>query len=142
MATNERWGRQLRAARRSYEDRHDVRLSYAEIGRRVGAQLNRAPFSATSARAWFVEGQEPETFQIAAAIARVLEADPGELAFGGDALGNTAGTFMVGPIPLDPSTIVDETDESRADYERMKAEEAAKQQPAKLVPKDRKSNGR
>lgn len=75
------WGQQLRSARRAYEERHDTRLSYAEIGRRVGAKLDRAAFSATSARAWFVDGQEPDSFTVVEAIADVLEADPGFLAF-------------------------------------------------------------
>jgi hypothetical protein len=81
VAINAFWGQQLRSARRAYEERHDTRLSYAEIGRRVGAKLERPAFSATSARAWFVEGQEPDSFVVVEAIAAVLEADPGFLAF-------------------------------------------------------------
>lgn len=81
LAVNEDWGRRLRAARRAYEDRHDTRLSYTEIGRRVGLRLGRKPYSSPSARAWFIEGQEPESFAVAAAIAFVLEVDPGGLAF-------------------------------------------------------------
>lgn len=81
MAVNARWGQKLREALRAYEQRHDTRLSYSEIGRRVGARLKREPFASQSARAWFVEGQEPESFAVAEAIASVLEADPGALAF-------------------------------------------------------------
>lgn len=83
MATNDSWGRRLRDAKRDYEKRHDTRLSYAEIGVRVAAVVGRdRPFASTSVRSWFVEGQEPEAFAITAALAVVLEADAGALAFG------------------------------------------------------------
>ena len=82
MAVNEEWGRQLRAALRAYEEREDARLSWSEIGRRVGARLGRAPFASQTVGAWFKDGQEPEPFiAVAAAIAYVLKADPGALVF-------------------------------------------------------------
>ena len=84
MAMNEGWGRRLRSARRAYTERHDRALTYKEIGERVGALVGRPAFSHSSVRAWFVDGQEPDSFEIAAAIARVLEVDFAALAIGAD----------------------------------------------------------
>lgn len=83
LATNEEWSRRLRDAKRDYEKNHDTRLTFKEIGVRVAALVGRAePFKHTSARAWFEEGQEPDAFAVAEAIALVLEADPAALVFG------------------------------------------------------------
>lgn len=82
MAKDAGWGRRLRTARRAFVERHDRTLPYKEIGALVGAALRREPFTHTTVRAWFTEGQEPDSFALAAALADVLEADPGWLAFG------------------------------------------------------------
>lgn len=77
-------GRRLRDAKRDYEQRHDVDLTWVELGKRIGAALGRKPIKYQVVQRWFLEGREPAEFVTTiAAIARVLEADPGALAFGG-----------------------------------------------------------
>jgi transcriptional regulator with XRE-family HTH domain len=53
-----------------------------EIGRRVGEMLRRdKPFNPSAANKWFNEGSVPDVGTIAA-LATVLQVDPGWLAFG------------------------------------------------------------
>ena len=120
MAVNEHWGRQLRAALRAYEERHDgERLSWAEIGRRVGARLGREPFASQTAGAWFKDGQEPESFAVAAALADVLEADPGALAFGERRRKDRPTGAL--PVPPDPELDRKLTGQERANHDALVA---------------------
>lgn len=76
MAKDADWGKRLRQARADFEGRQDhKRLPYRQIGERVGELLGREPFEYTTVRAWFVDGQEPESFVIAKALAAALEVD-------------------------------------------------------------------
>lgn len=86
MADNPAYGRRLREAKRSYELAHDCDLTWREIGERVGAVLQREPFSAQVVQRWFAAGREPERFAITEAIGVALGADPAWLAFGTGAM--------------------------------------------------------
>ena len=82
MAVNPEWGRRLRKAHRAWKDKHDAPMSFRELGERVAALLGREkPYTHAAVRAWLMDGQEPDSFTVAEAIARVLEADPASLAF-------------------------------------------------------------
>lgn len=74
VATDESWGRNLRSAKRAWEERHDAKLSYKEIGARVAQQAGRdKPFGHSAVLNWFENGQEPEGFHIVRALAALLE---------------------------------------------------------------------
>lgn len=80
MANDEAWGRNLRSAKRRFEEKHDTRLTYAEIGKRVAKVLGRdEPFTHSTVYQWIEGGQEPEGFPIVRALALVLETDVGAL---------------------------------------------------------------
>jgi hypothetical protein len=82
MAKDDGWGRRLRSARRAFVERHDAALTYEAIGEALGRLLKRPAFKHSTVRAWFADGQEPESFEVARAIATVLEADAGYLITG------------------------------------------------------------
>lgn len=76
VAIDEAWGRNLRSAKRAYEERHDTRLTYKVIGERVAKSAGRdKPFGHSAVLNWFENGQEPEAFAIVRAIATVLETE-------------------------------------------------------------------
>lgn len=80
MATDESWGRNLRSAKRGFEEKHDTRLTYKEIGRRVAEAMGRKkPFGHSAVLNWFENGQEPEGFPVVRALAQVLEVEVGAL---------------------------------------------------------------
>lgn len=129
MAVNEAWGRRLRDAKRDFEKRHDTSLSYTEIGRRVAKVLERrTPFAPTSARSWFVEGQEPETFAIAGAIAVVLEADAGYLMTGYEKPASVGGEedIEIGAVALTPAQKGRARESAKATRESRRAAAAKK----------------
>lgn len=83
MALNPGWGRRLRSAKKRWEERHDRDLTFGEIGARVAQLVGREmPYSHVAAGAWFEKGQEPASFDVAIALAQLLEEDPGELIVG------------------------------------------------------------
>lgn len=102
MAKDEGWGRRLRTARRAYEERHDAGLTYEEIGERLGRLLKRAAFKHSTVRAWFTEGQEPDSFEVARALATVLEADAGHLITGGPMAATPIDVPAPAPAALPP----------------------------------------
>ena len=84
MADSPELGRRLRDAKRDYEKRHDVDLSWREIGERVATVLGRdKPVAYQVVQRWFTDGREPQDFvDTLRAIASVLETDPHSLTFG------------------------------------------------------------
>lgn len=105
MAKDEGWGRRLRTARRAYEERHDGGLTYDAIGEKLGKLLKRPAFKHSTVRAWFVDGQEPDSFVVATALATVLEEDAGYLITGHRKAPAEAEAedFTVGAVALTPA---------------------------------------
>lgn len=82
MAKNAGWGRRLRDALRDVEKARDGKLPLREIGERVAVLTGRATsYTPTAVRGWF-QGQEPDAFAVAVALATVLDADPAYLILG------------------------------------------------------------
>lgn len=107
MAKDAGWGRRLRSARRAYVEQFDRTLTYAEIGKRLGRALGRPPFKHSTVRAWFVDGQEPESYEIAKALAVVIGADAGYLMTGNNNAPATEAEALrdpeVGAVGLSPA---------------------------------------
>lgn len=84
MPQNPEFGKHLRDAKRAYEQRHDVALSWREIGERLAKKLKRPePVRSQAVGEWFQKGQEPDDFYTTMkALAAVLETTPGVLVFG------------------------------------------------------------
>ena len=125
MAESEKsaeWKRALFSARRLYEARHGVDLTYGEIGVRVAKLLRReSPVRKQQVASWFA-GVVPN-FQLGVALAQVLEVDPVELGLplrrvdcgeeGGEADGQAA---QRKPTPPPPLSFITEADMDRATF--------------------------
>lgn len=117
------WKRDLFRARRLYEARHGVDLTYSEIGTRVAELLRRGtPVRKQQVASWFA-GVVPN-FHLGVALAQVLEVDPVELGLPPQAAegeegneGGEGGAGMVrprNPVPPRPLSIITEEDVNRA----------------------------
>lgn len=138
MAVNEAWGRRLRDAKRDWERRHDQPFRYREIGERVQIILGRArPHSPTTVRSWFEEGQEPESFAVAIALATVLEAPAGPLITGHDLAPDAAragASGVLSDVTKLPAVSEDEVTRAIAEEDQAAADRArAKRGSAKTA---------
>lgn len=92
VATDEVWGRNLRTAKRAFEEKHDVSLTYKLIGEKVATAMGRPrPFGHSTVLNWFENGQEPEGFPVLRALAGVLE--------------TTVETLLTRPTPADSAEV-------------------------------------
>lgn len=103
VAENAEFGRRLREAKRSWEQRHDRDLTWREIGEAVGERLGREPYAPTVVHRWFNKGTEPAEFAVTHAIAEILEVDPGKLAFGEAPAAMPPVRRVAEPTPTPPS---------------------------------------
>lgn len=81
-------GERIFAAHLLLEGAAGRRVTLAELGELVGAELGRKPFTATSVRDWEAGVSVPDV-RVVAALARVctgagVDVDPGWLAFGSE----------------------------------------------------------
>jgi hypothetical protein len=99
MPADDELARRMFQALNGLERRRGRPVTLQQLGEEVGTALGREPFAPSVVGRWVNAKQGPRERVVWIALARVLEVEPGWLAFGG---GSESATGTVPILPADP----------------------------------------